>query len=209
MRASIGLTFLSQFTDENVYYRLRSDNGNAFVLSNHGTEFNIVGTTGSGFIPAKSVWYQFRIRVRDRGDQTEIRVRLWEEGTPEPSSWQIDVVDISPTRPTSGVIGLWSARAGTKFWDDLVLRPLPSPADSRCSNEDPDTVDNDMDGFACDVDCNDFDFDVYPTALEIGCDSIDNDCDAGTPDLLDADLDGAFCDVDCDDDASGIFPWRD
>ena len=36
------------------------------------------------------VWYEFRIRVRDRGDRTEIRIRAWEEGQPEPFGWQID-----------------------------------------------------------------------------------------------------------------------
>ena len=64
--------------------------------------------------------------------------------------------------------------------------------------EDP-VVDADGDGFASQDDCDDDASDVFPGALEVLCDGIDNDCNPSTADVGDADQDGATCDVDCDD----------
>jgi len=66
-------------------------------------------------------------------------------------------------------------------------------------------VDNDMDGFFNDEDCDDSNADVNPDADEIAYNGIDDDCDSAT---LDDDLDGdgfVLAD-DCDDMDAGINP---
>jgi cysteine-rich repeat protein len=75
--------------------------------------------------------------------------------------------------------------------------------------------DNDGDGFALDVDCNDNNGEIFPGAVEL-CDGIDNDCD-GTVDgpgcnCTDSDNDGFFAQdgcgtaVDCNDASNIINP---
>ncbi len=72
--------------------------------------------------------------------------------------------------------------------------------------------DQDGDGYAADVDCDDNDSSVYPGAPEL-CDGKDNDCNDMIPsDEVDDDGDGYMvCDGDCNDDpldpsAPGINP---
>ena len=75
--------------------------------------------------------------------------------------------------------------------------------------------DNDGDGFALDVDCNDNNGDIFPGAEEL-CDGIDNDCngevDGPGCDCTDADNDGFFAQdgcgtaVDCNDASDLIKP---
>jgi hypothetical protein len=60
--------------------------------------------------------------VEDTGTRTEIRARVWEDGTTEPVGWQADCFDDSPTRLTGGTVGLWSMSTGAKYWDDLVVQ---------------------------------------------------------------------------------------
>jgi len=74
-------------------------------------------------------------------------------------------------------------------------------------------VDGDGDGYvpaSCGgTDCDDARFDVHPEALDLACDSVDNDCDT-VLDVLDDDDDG-FVDVecegdDCNDELAGVNP---
>ena len=59
-------------------------------------------------------------------------------------------------------------------------------------------VDDDADGYAADVDCDDENPDIYPGAPEI-CDGLDNDCDGEVPeDEFDMDGDGVVeCEEEC------------
>ncbi|MCO4747329.1 MAG: putative metal-binding motif-containing protein [Proteobacteria bacterium] len=67
--------------------------------------------------------------------------------------------------------------------------------------------DADFDGFAEDIDCDDFDADTYPGAPEDGLDGIDHDCDGVvTEPVTDADGDGTPAAEDCNDDDPAIHP---
>ena len=128
--SGIGVTFMSQYPERDAYYRLRRYSDNSFHLSPHSTQIT-GGTTDTGVFSEPNVWYQFRIQVEDTGARTEIRAKVWPEGTAEPAAWQADAYDDSPTRLINGTIGVWSFHTGEKYWDDSAVYPLPpSPAES-------------------------------------------------------------------------------
>ena len=119
----IGITFFSDYTNTDSYYRIRRYAKNqTFHLSAHGT--SQFGNIDSGVNPAANEWYQFRIQVEDTGAQTEIRGRFWQQGDIEPTDWQIDAYDNSASRLTSGTIGLWSMAKGGKYWNDIKVTVL-------------------------------------------------------------------------------------
>ncbi len=119
--SGIGVTVLSDYTDTDTYYRLRRYGTNgAFHLDPHGTTIT-GGTTTTGVTPQPDTWYRYRINTLDTGTRTEIRANVWAENTPEPTNWQINAHDTSPTRRTNGTIGVWSMGPGTKYWDDTTL----------------------------------------------------------------------------------------
>ncbi|MBK8851271.1 MAG: T9SS type A sorting domain-containing protein [Saprospiraceae bacterium] len=66
-------------------------------------------------------------------------------------------------------------------------------------------VDEDGDGFTSDVDCDDTNLAVYPGAVEIPNNSIDEDCD-GIALIIDGDGDGFNSDDDCNDSVAAINP---
>ena len=122
-RGGIGVTFLSQFpANQDHYYRLRRYNGGGaqdFHLAPHGT--SVSGTTHSGVVPQANTWYEFRIEIEDTGSLTEIRAKVWQEGTSEPANFQIEAVDSSGSRLTAGTVGVWSMGRGGKYFDDLKV----------------------------------------------------------------------------------------
>jgi hypothetical protein len=88
---------------------------------------------------------------------------------------------------------------GDVFYTDTDADGIGSEAVQRC--------DENVLYRAAGGDCDDFDPDVYPGALEL-CDGDDNDCDGVLPETeSDVDLDGfAACDGDCNDMVSAIRP---
>ncbi len=125
-QSGIGLTFFSQFPGSHDYYRLRRFNSTSFHLTASGTAFT-GGTTDTGVVPTTNEWYRFTIRVEDTGSETDIKARVWRDGTEEPSFWQVDAVDASATRLTGGTVGLWSFTSGSKHFDELIVRSLTPP----------------------------------------------------------------------------------
>jgi len=126
--SGIGVTFLSQYPQADAYYRLRRYGSGSFHLSPHGTTIS-GGTTDTGVVPDRNVWYLFRVQVEDIGTRTEIKAKVWAEGTTEPAGWQVDCYDASPTRLAAGTVGVWSHTSGNKYWDDLAVNPLPPEPD--------------------------------------------------------------------------------
>ncbi|MDJ0768692.1 MAG: InlB B-repeat-containing protein [Ilumatobacter sp.] len=119
----IGVTVLSDYPQSDSYYRLRRYGAGSFRLSPHGTTIT-GGVTDTGVVPAAGTWYRFLIEVADLGTETTIKAKVWEDGTAEPTGWQIDAVDSSFTRHTAGTFGLWSHGAGGKYWDDVYVAPI-------------------------------------------------------------------------------------
>ncbi|HEG43343.1 MAG TPA: hypothetical protein ENH94_04760 [Phycisphaerales bacterium] len=118
--AGIGLTFFSDFPNSDKYYRLRRYGSGSFHISPHGTSITS-GNTSSGVKPVANIWYRFVIEVVDTGTQTEIRAKIWQDGTTEPGNWQIECQDANTGRSTKGTVGLWSMSSGTKYFDDLEV----------------------------------------------------------------------------------------
>ena len=123
--SGIGITFLSQYSLADTYYRLRRyGSSGSFHFDPHGT--NVWGDTDTGVIPAENLWYQFRIQVEVGDSVTQMRCRVWPDGESEPVDWQADAYDDSASRLTEGFIGLWSSNGGSKYWDDLSVIPVMS-----------------------------------------------------------------------------------
>jgi hypothetical protein len=119
--SGIGVTLLSQYPNTDRYYRLRrTGTSGAFEISPHGTTIS-GGTTNTGVVPSANTWYRFMIEVKDTGTRTEIRAKVWSDGSAEPGGWQVECYDASATRLTQGTIGLWSYSSGSKYWDDLAV----------------------------------------------------------------------------------------
>lgn len=121
----IGVTFFSQMPDQAAYYRLRRYAGTSFHLAPLGA--TLTGDLDTGVTPVPDTWYRFRIQVEDLADRTEVRARVWQDGTPEPSTWSADAFDDSPGRLRSGTVGTWAMGAGAKYWDDLEVLALTPP----------------------------------------------------------------------------------
>jgi uncharacterized repeat protein (TIGR02543 family) len=126
----VGVTFFSDYPNADNYYRLRRYGSNSFHLSPHGTTIT-GGVTDTGVVPKPNVWYRFVFEAEDMGARTEIRAKVWADGTPEPVDWQVNAHDDSTTRLTGGKIGVWSLFSGSKYWDELAVNPLASPPPSR------------------------------------------------------------------------------
>ncbi|MCA9923644.1 MAG: hypothetical protein KC421_14800 [Anaerolineales bacterium] len=142
----VGVTFYSDYTNSDTYYRLRrygTGSGAGFHLNSHGAD--VEGTYDTGVVPAINTWYRFIVEVEDVSGNTAIRAKVWEDGSTEPATWQIDATD-SSSPLTSGTFGLWAYGDGSKYWDDLAIAslnadPTATPTPANTSTPEP-TVTN-------------------------------------------------------------------
>jgi 3-phytase len=132
----IGVTFLSQYPSTDTYYRLRRYSDNSFYLAPHPHGETVAGDIETDVYPVPNTWYWFKVQLQDAGGRTEIKAKVWAEGTTEPATWQVDAYDVGDGRLTSGKIGVWSHSSGSKYWDDLsveLLVPLNQPPVANCT----------------------------------------------------------------------------
>ena len=122
----VGVTVLSSYPRADKYYRLWTFGGGPFHISSRGSSVTH-GNAWSSRRPKAGEWYAFAIRVEALSSETRIRARVWRETDPEPTNWEIDCADASGTRLTRGTVGLWSSRAGTKFWSRLAVNGARLP----------------------------------------------------------------------------------
>jgi hypothetical protein len=121
----IGVTVMSQYPDEDAYYRLRRSQGAstaAFHMSPHPQGRMIACTSGkTSVVPLPNLWYRFRMQAIAESGRTVVRSKAWADGAPEPAAWQIDCADTNGDRLRAGVPGVWSMGPGAKYWDDLEI----------------------------------------------------------------------------------------
>ena len=87
----------------------------------------------------------------------------------------------------------------------IVYYQIPSQVRYATMGSSTTPVDNDGDGFASDVDCNDNNSTINPNAQEIINNDVDEDCD-GIAQMIDEDNDGFNNQEDCDDNNPFINP---
>src|SRR5262249_56429664 len=63
---------------------------------------------------------------------TRLRIRVWQDGSVEPASYNIDIVDSASGRLSVGRLGFWASRKGIKALDDVAASGtavigLPTP----------------------------------------------------------------------------------
>jgi hypothetical protein len=179
----VGVTFLSDYPNSDRYYRLRSfsdpnvPEGRYFHVYPHGTAITS-GDSGTGTQPIAGTWYHFEIRLEVSDTETHILGKVWPDGSAKPSYWDIDCIDASSARLTSGTIGVWSMGPGAKYWDDLeVTNVVVDSRPSGCDDTDLDGVDDCEDGCPLDYEKTE--------PGECGCGVPDDDADNnGTADCL-------------------------
>ncbi|MDX2212460.1 MAG: LamG-like jellyroll fold domain-containing protein [Oculatellaceae cyanobacterium bins.114] len=124
-----GVSVLSRYPDgKDQCYRLQRDRlKSKFYLDARPYGIQpITGTVESGVESRPEVWYRFRIEVRNTETTTSIKARVWEAGTNEPTTFQMDVTDTSPIRIQSGTVGVWASDSGSKYFDELQVVFLPN-----------------------------------------------------------------------------------
>ncbi|HNO76814.1 MAG TPA: PKD domain-containing protein [Phycisphaerae bacterium] len=191
----VGVTFLSDFPNSDTYYRLREWGGGTFHISPHGTDIS-GGETDSGVSLTAGTWFHFVVEVEDNGSRTDIRVKVWADGTNEPNNWQINCYDDRGTRITHGTVGVWAMGAGDKQWDDFGVTFFNCDEDSdndgepNCSDGCPNDASKQSEGqCGCGIADTDSDgdgvancLDQCPGQADVDSDGDDTlDCEDGCP----------------------------
>jgi hypothetical protein len=127
VRSGIGVTLYSDYPESDRYIRLRRYSRRPnFMLSNRGgTASTCVGTTDTRVKSIPGVWYEFRMRALEEDGGVRVQAKVWDETKSEPGSWQVDcLMPASSPLTGGGTPGIWSMKRGTKYWDDLEVKPV-------------------------------------------------------------------------------------
>ncbi|MFH1508606.1 MAG: type II secretion system protein [bacterium] len=125
-RGGMGITFFSKYPTSNKYYRLMTNDASSLHVDAVGTSITALGVDDrdTEVVMSEGVWYWFRIQARDVSNQTLIVAKVWEDGTREPRSWQVDCYSDAGDRSSAGTVGLWTIDQGSKYIDDIEIRNL-------------------------------------------------------------------------------------
>jgi hypothetical protein len=103
-----------------------------FVAAVGGTAAPIGASprVGSGYVPGD--WWHVRVQASGRAPTT-LRARVWKDGTPEPSTWNLEVTDASPslqTATTAVRLGAYASAGETALplhagFDDVLVTGSP------------------------------------------------------------------------------------
>jgi len=121
----IGVTVHSQYPNTDAYYRIMRWGDGDFYMEPHPYPTPIdCESSRTGVVPQIDRWYRFRLEVVPGEVSTSIRAKVWQDGTSEPTTWQVRCEDLLSDRLDSGTVGVWSMSRGSKYWDDLeVIAP--------------------------------------------------------------------------------------
>jgi PKD repeat protein len=78
---------------------------------------------------------RIRIRMQTIGTyNAQLRAKVWETGTPEPSSWQVSAIDSTSSAPAASPVAFWAANDGTTSpasiavsFDDVIMSTTGAP----------------------------------------------------------------------------------
>ncbi|HEX9943842.1 MAG TPA: metallophosphoesterase [Thermoanaerobaculia bacterium] len=88
-----------------------------FTVFAHGS--GLRGRNDTDVFPEPERWYRLRARTEVLPDRLLVRAKVWSADRPEPPRWQAEAEDRSPTRVTSGTVGLWASGGGTVVYRNL------------------------------------------------------------------------------------------
>jgi predicted MPP superfamily phosphohydrolase len=88
-----------------------------FAVFAHGSALK--GRNDTGVFPEPRRWYRLKARTEVEPGRLLVRAKVWPAGGPEPARWQAVAEDRSPTRVTSGTVGLWASGGGTVVYRNL------------------------------------------------------------------------------------------
>ena len=89
----------------------------AFSIFEHGS--SLEGKTDTGVLPEPGRWYRLKVRTEVKPDRLIVKAKAWPAEEPEPPKWQAEAEDRTPTRATSGTVGLWASGGGTTAYRNL------------------------------------------------------------------------------------------
>jgi hypothetical protein len=104
---------------------LASDSTGVFTLQpGAATPLDCANSNSTGVYAYASRWYRFRLRYTEPNSRSRVRAKVWQDGTTEPSAWQVDCWTETLPAVYSGIFALYRDGWGGVYWDDLSVRPV-------------------------------------------------------------------------------------
>lgn len=118
-RAGLGVSFLSQFPNQDAYYRVRRyEKQKNFHFEHHAS--SACRGLGTSFETLANRWYDFVIKTSVTATATSFEVQVTEVGDASKTS-RLVCTDSSATRFQTGTVGVWAMGPGTKYWTQFSL----------------------------------------------------------------------------------------